>query len=89
MVYALVVMQSISSSTTSKNIGKMYKVHSILVGYFIDMRLNVNGSIFFGKKMKKNDFEEKKVNVRRFGECSFFYIKRPINIESHMYKVTN
>ena len=43
---------------------------------------------FFVQKTKKIDFEEKKFNVR-FGECSFFYIKRPINIESHTYKVTN
>ena len=38
-------------------------------------------------KNKKVDFEEKKF-IERFGECSFFYIKRPINVESHMYKVT-
>ena len=39
-------------------------------------------------KSSFNYFEEKKVNIRRFGECSFFYIKRPINIESHMYEVS-
>ena len=32
---------------------------------------------------------KKKIN-EKFGECSgFFYIKRPINIESHMFKVTS
>ena len=38
-------------------------------------------------KRRKKYFEENKVN-ERFGEC-FFYINRPINVESHMYKVTN
>ena len=42
---------------------------------------------FFLLKKQKNDFEENKFN-ERFGESLFvsFYIKRPINIESHMYK---
>ena len=43
---------------------------------------------FFRTKNEKIDFEEKKFN-ERFGECSVFYIKRPINVESHMSKVTN
>ena len=51
------------------------------------MRLNINGSIFCTKN-EKNDFKEQKFN-ERFDERSFFYIKRPINVESHKYKVTN
>ena len=39
---------------------------------------------FFVQKNEKIKFEEKKF-CERFGECSFFYIKRPINVESHMY----
>ena len=35
------------------------KVHSILVSYFIHMRLNINGSIFCTKN-KEIDFEEKR-----------------------------
>jgi hypothetical protein len=50
------------------------------------MRLNVDGSNFCTKN-KKITFEEKKFG-ERFGECSFFYIKRPINVDSHTYKVT-
>ena len=42
---------------------------------------------FFHTKNDKKKFE-KKFN-ESFGECSFFYIKRPIKVESHMYKVTN
>ena len=42
---------------------------------------------FFHTKNEKKYFE-KKIN-ERFGECSFFYVKRPINVESHMYKITN
>ena len=42
---------------------------------------------FFHTKNEKKYFE-KKIN-ERYGECSFFYIKIPINIESHMYKETN
>ena len=42
---------------------------------------------FFVQKTK-NDFEENKFK-ERFGECSLFYIKRPINDESSMYKETN
>ena len=64
------------------------KVHFNLHSYFIHKRLNINGSIFFCTKNKEIDFEENKFN-ERFGECSDFYIKRPINVESHMYKVTN
>ena len=41
----------------------------------------------FVLKTKKITFEEKKFG-ERFGECSFFYIKRPINVDSHTYKVT-
>ena len=50
------------------------------------MGLKVDMSIFYTKN-EKNDHEEKK-NVR-FGECSVFYIKSPINFESHIYKVNN
>jgi hypothetical protein len=49
------------------------------------MRLNVNGSIF-GTTNENKYFEENKFS-ERFGERSFFYIKRPINVDSHMYKV--
>ena len=43
----------------------------------------------FCTKNEKIDFEENKFN-ERFGAFSgFFYIKRPINVEFHMYKVTN
>ena len=49
--------------------------------------IKVDGSISFTKN-EKNDFEENKFD-ERFGECSVFYIKRPINVESNMYKVTN
>ena len=43
---------------------------------------------FFCTRNEKNDFKENKFNVK-FGECLFvFYIKRPIKVESHMYKVT-
>ena len=43
----------------------------------------------FCTKYKIIHFEENKFN-ERFGEClGFFYIKRPINVESHMYEVTN
>ena len=62
------------------------KERSIFVSYFIHMRLNVNRLIFL--QQTKFDFEEKKFNVR-FGDCSFFYIKRPIKVESYIYKVTN
>ena len=44
--------------------------------------------LFFCTTNEKIDFEENKFN-ERFGECSFFYIKRPVNVESHMYKVAN
>jgi hypothetical protein len=37
---------------------------------------------------EKNDFEEIGFN-ERFGECLFCLLKRPFNIESHVYKVTN
>ena len=43
---------------------------------------------FFAQKTKKEYFEENELS-ERFDECVFFYIKRPINVESHMYKVTN
>ena len=55
---------------------------SILVIYFVHMRLDVNGSIFCTKD-EKIDFEENKFNVR-FGECSVFDVKRPINVESYV-----
>ena len=42
---------------------------------------------FFCTNNEEIDFEENKFN-EFFGECSFFYIKRPITIECHMYKVT-
>ena len=38
------------------------------------------GPFFCTKNKKQKDFEEKKFNLR-FDECSFFYIKRPINVE--------
>ena len=43
---------------------------------------------FVCKVNEEINLEENKFN-ERFGEFSFFYIKRPINIESHIYKVTN
>ena len=51
------------------------------------MRINIIGSIFL-YKIQKNDFKENEFN-EKFGECSLFYTKRPIRVESHMYKVTN
>ena len=42
----------------------------------------------FCTKIKKIYFEEKQFS-ERFCGCSYFYIKRPINVESRMYKVTN
>ena len=36
---------------------------------------------------KKVNFGEKKF-IEKLGECSFFTSKEPINVESHMYKVT-
>ena len=62
----------------------LIKVRSILLSHFIDARLNINGSIFC---TKNKYFKEKKFN-ERFGECLVFYIKRPISVESYMYKVT-
>ena len=50
------------------------------------MTLNVNVSIFLYKKQnifKKIDLIEGLVSVQ------FSYIKRPISVESHMYKVIN
>ena len=51
------------------------KVRSILLSYFIHMRLNVNGSFF----VQKNDFEENKFK-ERFGECSLFTSKDPLTL---------
>ena len=51
------------------------------------MRLNVNGSIFCTKTEKKY-FEDNELS-ERFDECSVFFLKRPINVDSHMCKVTN
>ena len=66
---------------TEKNI-----VRSTLVNYFINMRLNINGSIFCATN-EKIDFEEN-LFYETFCESSgFFYIT--INIDSHMYKVAN
>ena len=42
----------------------------------------------FFVKRRKIYFEENRFN-ERFSECLVFYINRHINIESHMYKVTN
>ena len=40
------------------------------------------------QKNKNSDFEENKLN-EWLVECSgFFYIKRPINVESQIYKVS-
>ena len=43
---------------------------------------------FLCAKIGKIDVEENNFN-KKFGTCSFFSIKRPIDVESHMYKVTN
>ena len=64
------------------------KVRSILLSYFIHMRLNVNGSIVLYKRPKKLIL--KKINLMKgLVSVQFFYIKRPINVDFHMYKVTN
>ena len=74
---------------TYRNNKYVLKVRFILVIYLNNMRLNINGSIFLHKKNKNNDFEENKSN-EWFVKCSgFFYTKRPINVKTHIYKVTN
>ena len=56
------------------------KVRSILVSYFIHMRLNFNGFIFLYKKQNKNYFEDNKLS-ERFGECLFFLTsKNPLTL---------
>ena len=59
----------------------MPEVCSSLLSYFKNLRPNVNESIFCTNKRK--NVEEKKFNAR-----FFFFIKGPINIESHIYKAT-
>ena len=63
------------------------KVGCTLVSYYKNIRLNINRTIFWYKKMKKIIL--KKINSMKglVGVLSF-YIKKPINIESHMHKVT-
>ena len=61
---------------------KCTRVRSDLLSYFLHMTLNVIGSIFLHKKRKK-EIKENKFNWR-FGECLFFYIKRPNNVKCHM-----
>ena len=53
-----------------------------MIYLYIYMRLNVNWFISLYKKQNKTIL--KKIN-QRFGECQFSYIKRPVNVESHMY----
>ena len=64
---------------------KYTKVHSILVSSFIDMRLNINRSIFLYNKWK-NWFWRK--FDKRFVECPCFYINRHVNIYVVSYRVS-
>ena len=63
------------------------KVRFNLLSSSIHMRRNVDGSIFCTKKRKKHIL--KKANsIKGLASVWFFKIKRHINVESHMYKVT-
>ena len=52
------------------------------------MRLNTLMGSFLCTKNEKKYFEENKFK-ESFCEFQFFYIKRPIDVEFHMYKVNN
>jgi hypothetical protein len=66
---------------------KSTKVRSIIVDYFIYMRLNVNGSFDIKKTQKLPNLS---LNSFLQNQIFSFFVKKngPINVESHIYKVT-
>ena len=71
---------------SEKNFHIEVKVCSNLVRYFM---LIVDRSILFCAKYEKKNILKKKIKWKVWQVFIFFYIKRPIRVNSHVYKVTN
>jgi hypothetical protein len=90
-IHTILCNMSECTCTVSKDLFPRirYKVRFILFSCFIYMRLNVNWSF----DVKKNSESSPNLTLNLFYSKWFFSIsvqkKEPINVEPHMFKVTN